>query len=48
MKRTVRIVYVDTWNQQHEHPFTGTEEEIAAEVDRMLSLPDVRNCWVEG
>lgn len=47
MKRTVRIVYTDIWGRQHEHPFTGTDEEIQAEIDRMLSLPDVKGCWEE-
>ena len=47
MKRTVRIVYTNYAGRQFEHPFTGTEEEIQAEIDRMLSLPDVKDCWAE-
>ena len=47
MKRTVRIVYTNYAGRQFEHPFTGTDEEIQAEIDRMLSLPDVKDCWAE-
>lgn len=47
MKRTVRICYTNHAGRQFEHQFTGTSDEIQAEVDRMLSLPDVKDCWAE-
>lgn len=47
--RTVRICYKTALggNQVFEHPFTGTQDQIDAEVDRMLSLPDVMSAWVQ-
>lgn len=47
MKRTVRICYTNYAGKQFEHSFTGTDEEIRAEVERMLGLPDVKDCWAE-
>lgn len=47
--RTVRICYKTAMggSRVFEHSFTGTPEQIDAEVDRMLSLPDVTSAWVQ-
>lgn len=45
-KRTVTIQYRNYAGVIFEKSFTGTEEEIQAEVDRLRSLPDVADAWV--
>lgn len=46
-KRTVTIAYTNYAGKQFSKSFTGTQAEIDAEVERMRSLPDVANAWVE-
>lgn len=47
--KTVRICYKTALGggRVFEHSFTGTQEQIDAEVERMLSLPDVTGAWVQ-
>lgn len=49
MRRTVDICYRTATGSSRvfSHSFTGTQEEIDAEMDRMMSLPDVREVWSE-
>lgn len=49
MKRTVMILYKTVLGgaRVFSHSFTGDDTAIAAEVDRMLALPDVRSAWFE-
>jgi len=47
MRRTVTICYTTAHGgtRVFSHSFTGTQEDIDAEVDRMMGLPDVNNAW---
>lgn len=46
-QKTVTIVYTNYAGKQFSKSFTGTQEQIDAEVERMRSLPDVANAWTE-
>lgn len=49
MNRTVNICYKTMMGgaRVFSHSFTGDDADIAAEIDRMLSLPDVMSAWFE-
>lgn len=46
-QKTVTIVYRNYAGRLFEKQFSGTQEEINAEVERMQTLPDVAAAWVE-
>ena len=46
-QKTVTIIYINYAGKQFEKRFTGTDEEINEELDRMRSLPDVKDAYLK-